>query len=123
MSYNKSTGSKRACRTRDAVFQASVTKTATFKSAGLELGDQSTVRALLVVSAISGGNHSAVVKFQTSHDDVDANYVDVPNGAFTAQTATTVGTRLTFAGCDRFVRAVMTLDGTTVTYAVTAETV
>lgn len=122
MGYNKSTGSKRYARTRSATFQASVTKTATFKSAGLELADQSTVRALLVISAISGGNHSATVKFQTSVDDVDADYVDIPNGAFGAQTATTTGVRLVFAGCDRFVRAVMTLDGTTVTYAVTAET-
>lgn len=123
MAYrNKTSGSKRAVRVRDVTLQASVVKTATFKSAGVELGDQSTARLTLVISAISGGNHSTVVKLQTSIDDVDGDYVDVPNGAFAAQTATTTGARLVVSGLDRWVRVVQTLDGTTVTYAVTAET-
>lgn len=124
MGYNKSTGDKRFARTRSETLQASTTKTATFKSAGVEVGDQAVARCVLVVSAHAGTTPTLDVKIQTSFDDVDANYVDVPNGAFAQVTTTDGTTRKIATGLDRFVRCVATIAGTTpsYTYAVTAET-
>lgn len=123
MGYNKSTGSKRYARTRDVTLQASATKTATFKSAGVELADQAVVRLNLAVTAHAGTTPTLDVKVQTSATDVDANYVDVPNGAFAQVTTVNATTRLVVGALDRFVRVVATIGGTTpsYTYSVTGE--
>lgn len=123
MGYNKSTGDKRAARTRSVTLQAAVTKTATFKSAGVELADQNVVRLNLAVTAHAGTTPTLDVKVQTSKDDVDADYVDVPNGAFAQVTTTNGTTRLVVGALDRFVRVVATIAGTTpsYTYSVSGE--
>lgn len=121
MGYQMTTGEKRYARTRSVTLQAAVTKTATFKSAGLELGDKSTLRLNLAVTAHAGTTPTLDVKVQTSVDDVDADYVDV--AAFTQVTTVNSTTRKIFTGLDRFVRVVATIAGTTpsYTYAVTGE--
>lgn len=119
MAYKMSTKNRWA-KTRSVTLQSSVTKTATFNSASVEIGDQSTARLDLVVSAASGTTPTLDVKLQTSVDG--STWVDV--ASFAQQTTTTAGVHKVFTGLDRFVRIVATIGGTTpsFTYAVTGET-
>jgi hypothetical protein len=122
MTYRMANG--RIARTRDVTLQASTTKTATFNSAAVELGDASSARVDLVVSAHAGTSPTLDVKLQTSKDGTGSGagaWVDV---ASFAQITETDGTsRKIFNALDRFVRIVATIGGTTpsYTYSVTAE--
>ncbi len=109
--------------------QDSVTKTATFTGAAVEVGDASTLRASLSVTAHAGTTPTLDVKVQTSHDG-STNWTEcTANGAATAafaQVTTANGTTsLIVTGLDRFVRVVATIGGTTpsYTYSVSAEAV
>lgn len=120
MGYRMANG--RYARTRDVTLQASVTKTATFTSDAVEVGDASTLRAALAVSAHAGTTPTLDVKIQTSNDG-STGWTDA--GSFAQVTTTDSTTRKVVTGLDRFVRVVATIGGTTpsYTYAVTAEAV
>lgn len=116
----KMTANDRWAKTRAQTLQASVVKTVTFNSTGVELGDQSTLRLTLAITAASGTTPTLNAKIQTSVDN--ATWVDVPSGAFAQLTAVSTA-RLVVSALDRFVRVVATIAGTTpsFTYSVSGE--
>lgn len=88
--------------------QASVTKTASFVSTGVDLGSAVQVRLTLGVTAASGTTPSMTVTVETSPD----NSTWTSLGSFSAATA--VGSQAkVFSGCDRYVRANAAISGTT----------
>lgn len=92
----------------------STTKTASHTSDTYELGDKGSVALDLAVSAISGAGAFLHVQIETRRDSDDSwRCVD----AFSKRT-TTGTTRRSFSGCDRYLRAVCTFSGTSVTFSV-----
>ena len=92
----------------------SATKTTHYTSDVYELGDKGSVALDLVVSAISGTDAFLHVQIETRRDSDDSwRCVD----AFLKRT-TTGTSRRSFAGCDRYLRAVCTFSGTSVTFSV-----
>lgn len=92
----------------------STTKTASYTSDTYELGDKGSAALDLVVSAISGTEAFLHVQIETRRDSDDSwRCVD----AFLKRT-TTGTSRRSFAGCDRYLRAVCTFSGTSVTFSV-----
>lgn len=97
--------------------QVSAAKTASFNTDDYELGDRSTMRLLLDVTAVSSA--SLHVQVETRKDS-SGSYRVVD--AF--QIASTVSSqRRTMSGCDRFVRLACTISGTSVTFSVSGEAV
>lgn len=91
----------------------STTKTTSYTTETYELGDKTGLALDLVVSAIAGSGAFLHVQIETRRDSDDAwRCVD----AFFKRT-TTGTSRRSFAGCDRYIRAVCTLSGT-VTFSV-----
>jgi hypothetical protein len=105
----------------DVTLVASATKTASYTSDEYEVGDRDELRLTLDVTAISGASARMHVQVETRKDSSDGwRVVD----AFVAVTA--VGAqRRAMGGCDRYVRAVCTITGTTpsVTFSLTGEAV
>ena len=95
--------------TDDVTLQASVTKTATFTGAWVEVGDRGTLRALLTVSAASGTNPTADVIIETARDSAGTGLRTI--ATFTQATDVTTEWK-SATGCDRFARAKATVGGT-----------
>jgi hypothetical protein len=76
----------------------------------IELGNKSDLRAVSVVSAISGAGASLVVIIETSYD---GGATDAWRTAATMTAQTTANTVRSIAQIDRWVRARWTLAGTT----------
>lgn len=124
MGYKMATGDRWA-RTRNVTLQASVTKTASFNGAAVELGDAATLRIDLTNTAHAGTAPTLDVKIQTSYDG-STNWTDVPNGAFAQIGNTNTTKHLVVSALDRFVRVVATISasgGDSYTYSVTGEMV
>lgn len=90
-------------------------KTATFTSDTIELGSYSTYRAELNITAASGTTPTLDVVIQTSKDGV-TNWQQA--GYFSQQTAVSSHSNV-FPNCDRFVRVVCTIGGTTPSFTFT----
>ncbi len=92
---------------------------ATFTSDTMEMGDLTTLRLLLDITAASGTTPTLDVQVQTSNDGVN-NWQAA--GTF-GQKDDVSSERFVFPGCDRFVRVVCTLGGTTpsFTFSVSGE--
>lgn len=122
---------RRNAKIRSVTLNASarVTGTGATNGPAIEVGDASTLRLNLVVSAHVGTQGTLDVKVQTSANGSNGWTECTANGATTAaftQVTTTDGTtRLICTGLDRFVRVVRTLGGTNpdFTFAVTGEAV
>lgn len=109
--------------TDDFVGQASVTKTATFNGDPVACPG-GTLRLLLNVSAASGTTPTLDVKIQTRKDSADT-FRDLASSPSFAQKTAAGSERKCFPGCDREVRVVATIGGTTpsFTYSVIGECV
>lgn len=107
MGYHTASG--RYADTLPITFASGSTITATTTGAAVELGDHATLRVDVVVSAASGATPSNTISVETSKDG-STGWVAI--AAFTAITAAG-SARKVFAGCDRFVRIVETITGTT----------
>jgi hypothetical protein len=109
--------SKRWANTEDVVLHASAERVANGSGAGMELGDRTTVRLLLDVTAKGADvDETLDVTVETSHDGATWRSL----GAFAQKTA--VGSeRKSFAGCDRFVRVSYTVGGTTPSFTFSVE--
>jgi hypothetical protein len=118
MGYNMQDG--RWADTDALTLAASAARTADDASTGVELGDRTTVRLLLDVTAASGTTPSLGVSIQTSHDGSTWREI----GAFTALT-TTGSQRISLGALDRYVRVVWTLGGTdpSFTFSISGEAV
>ncbi len=68
------------------------------------------MKAFLNITAATGTTPTLLVKFQDSGDGT--NYVDVPSGAFTSQTAAGINS-LVLTNVGPYLRAVQTVGGTT----------
>lgn len=102
-------GNMQWARTQDVTLeQAGTVKTATYNGTALELGDKGTMCLTLDSTAVSGTTPSMTVAIETSADGTTWRAV----ASFTAQTAT-ASERKSFTGLDRFVRAAVTISGTT----------
>jgi hypothetical protein len=118
MGYNTANG--RYADTVPVTLHESAARIASGNGSSVELGDRGVLRLLLDVTAASGTLPSLSVDVQTSYDGTTWRTV----GGFTAL-ATTGSERLSFAGCDRFVRASYAISGTTpsFTFSVSGEAV
>lgn len=87
---------------------ASTTATASYTSAIYEVGDRTTLRLLLALTAISGTSASVQVQIQTREAYASGTWRTVDG--FGPLTATASQYR-TMSGLDRFVRAVVTIAG------------
>lgn len=99
-----------------------VTKTATYQTTGLELGDQSTLRLDCIVTAHAGTSPTLDVKIQTSPDN--STWTDIPSAAFSQYANANGSKHLVCNGLDRFVRAYVTIGGSagqSFTFSVTGE--
>lgn len=84
-----------------------------------EVGDKGTLRLDLDVTAVSGsGTVHVQIETRALYGSGDWRVVD----AFPVQSAAG-SVRRTMSGCDRFVRAVYTIGGTSVTFSLTGEAV
>lgn len=105
----------------DVTLVATGERSASFNTDPYEVGDKGTLRLSLTIGAISGAGAQLQVQLETraSADDTWRT-VD----AFSVQTATGTA-RKTFAGLDRFVRAVCSIAGATpsVTFSLAGEAV
>lgn len=112
-------------RSIDAPLHPSAARTATGNGAvELDMGDATTLRLLLTVSAASGTTPTLDVKVQT-RESSSGTWRDLPaQGAFAQKTAAGTEQKV-FTGTDRFVRIVHTIGGTTpsFTFAVTGSAV
>ena len=97
----------------------SAARTASGVSNTYEVGDKGTLRLDLDVTAVSGGGTvHAQIETRKEYGSGDWRVVD----AFPVQSAAG-SVRRTMAGCDRIVRAVYTIGGTSVTFSLTGEAV
>jgi hypothetical protein len=97
----------------------SAARTASGVSDTYEVGDRGTLRLDLDVTAVSGsGTVHCQIETRPLYGSGDWRVVD----AFPVQSAAG-SVRRTMAGCDRFVRAVYTIGGTSVTFSLTGEAV
>ncbi len=129
MGYLK--GNKRYAKTRvvDMVAEAEVpdgssataeTKTATANGNGVELGDVGTLRLKLNVTAASGTTPTLDIKVQTSADNgVTDAWRDLAVSASFGQKTGVAAEQKCFVGCDRWVRVVKTIGGTTPSFTYT----
>ena len=108
--------------TDDVTLQASVTKTATFTGAWVEVRARGALRALLTVSAASGTNPTADVIIETARDSAGTGLRTI--ATFTQATDVTTEWK-SATGCDRFARAKATVGGTnpSFTYSVAGDAV
>lgn len=102
------TASGRWADTVDATLAASAARTATANGSSFELGDRGVICLKLDVTAASGTSPTLDVSIETSEDGTTWRSL----GAFAQKTAAGAE-RKSFAGCDRFVRPVFTIGGTT----------
>jgi hypothetical protein len=103
----------------DITLLASAARTASGVSDVYEVGDKGTLRLDLDVTAVSGsGTVHCQVETRKAAGSGDWRVVD----AFPVQSATGT-TRRAMSGCDRFVRVVYTITGTSVTFSLTGEAV
>lgn len=98
---------------------ASAARTTSGNSDVYEVGDKGTLRLDLDVTAVSGsGTVHVQIETRKAYGSGDWRVVD----AFPVASA--VGSqRRSMSGCDRFVRAVYTISGTSVTFSLTGEAV
>lgn len=97
----------------------SAARTASGVSDTYEVGDKGTLRLDLEVTAVSGGGTvHAQIETRKEYGSGDWRVVD----AFPVQSAAG-SVRRSMSGCDRFVRAVYTIGGTSVTFSLTGEAV
>jgi len=118
MAYTTANG--RHADTLPVTLHESAARGASGDGSAVELGDRGTLRLLLDVTAASGTTPSLAVEVETSYDGSTWR----PLGGFTA-VATTGSERLSFSGCDRFVRCAYTISGDTpsFTFSVSGEAV
>lgn len=107
LSYQRQDG--RYAEVYNAPLFGSVARTATETSDTYEMGELTTLRLLLDVTAASGSSPTLDVVVQTSHNGVD-NWRNLL--AFAQKTAVS-SERQCVSGADRYVRAVATIGGTT----------
>jgi len=115
------TSGGRTIRGVDVTLHASGAETATGSSAGVELGDKSTVRLDLAVTAASGTSPTLDITIEASPDN--STWTSV--GTFTQATGVTTQHKV-FTGLDRYVRSRRTIGGTgspSFTYSITGEAV
>ncbi len=110
----------RLTRGKAVTLQASTTTTTTGNGTGIELGDKPDCRLDLAVTAASGTTPTLNVKIQDSPDNV--TWTDIAGATFTQATGVTTQ-HLKVGPCDRWVRHVATLGGTTpsFTWSLTGE--
>lgn len=89
--------------------------TGTVNGTAFEVGDRHTARATLATTAVSG-TPTLNSKLQTSQDGT--TWVDIPNGAFTQQTAIASQT-IAVSALMRFIRSVSVVAGTTPSFTST----
>lgn len=94
----------------DVVLLASAARTTTTTGTGQATGNKGTARLFLNVTAGSGTTPTLDVAIQTSYDG-STNWVAIGT-AFTQATGVT-SQRKVYPGCDRYIRAVATIAGTT----------
>ena len=111
MSYKKSNG--KWANTEDVTVQDSVTRTATANGSAVEVGERSVACLELVVSAASGTTPTLDVSIETSKDGSGSGLGAWRSVGSFAQKTSATSERKSFAGLDRFVRAVQTVGGTT----------
>lgn len=103
----------------DITLLISALRSASGVSDTYEVGDRGTLRLDLDVSAVSGsGTVHCQIETRPLYGSGDWRVVD----AFPVQSAAG-SVRRTMAGCDRFVRVVYTITGTSVTFSLTGEAV
>ena len=103
----------------DIILLASAARTTSGVSDTYEVGDKGTLRLDLDVTALSGsGTVHCQIETRPLYGSGDWRVVD----AFPVQSAAG-SVRRTMAGCDRFVRVVYTIGGTSVTFSLTGEAV
>ena len=103
----------------DIILLASAARTTSGVSDTYEVGDKGTLRLDLDVTAVSGsGTVHCQIETRPLYGSGDWRVVD----AFPVQSAAG-SVRRTMAGCDRFVRVVYTIGGTSVTFSLTGEAV
>jgi hypothetical protein len=106
-----------AGRVPDGTTATGVTKTATYTSPWVELGDLDMLRLQLNVTAASGTTPTLDVAIQTSYD---AGVTDAARAvASFAQKTAVSAERKAFVGLDRYVRFVATIGGTTPSFTFT----
>lgn len=118
MGYNTANG--RYADTVPVTLHESAARAASGDGSTVELGDRGVLRLLLDVTAASGTTPSLSVDVETSYDGSTWR----PLGGFTAK-AGTGSERLSFPGCDRFVRCSYAISGTdpSFTFSVSGEAV
>lgn len=103
----------------DITLLISALRSASGASDVYEVGDKGTLRLDLDVTAVSGsGTVHVQIETRALYGSGDWRVVD----AFPVQSAAG-SVRRTMSGCDRFVRAVYTIGGTSVTFSLTGEAV
>lgn len=103
----------------DITLLISALRSASGVSDTYEVGDKGTLRLDLDVTAVSGsGTVHVQIETRALYGSGDWRVVD----AFPVQSAAG-SVRRTMSGCDRFVRAVYTIGGTSVTFSLTGEAV
>lgn len=119
MPYQMASG--RVARGDSVTLAASAARTATGNGTAFEVGDKTTLRCELNVTAVSGTAPTLVAAVETSANGT-SGWTEI--AAFSQVTATGT-TRKVFTGLDRFVRPKWTIGGTTpsFTFALTAEMV
>jgi hypothetical protein len=96
----------------DVTLFASAARTATANGTAVALGDLGTLRLFLDVTAASGTTPTLDVTVETSYDGSTGwRAISASGSAFTQATGVT-SQRRSFVGCDRYVRAVATIGGT-----------
>ena len=121
MGYHKQNGE--FANTDDLTLQDQVTRTATGNSGPVEVGERGVASFELVCTAASGTTPTMTVAIETSKDGSGTGLGAWRNVASFAQLTAAGSERKSFAGLDRFVRAVATIGGTTpsFTYSVKGE--
>ena len=120
MGYTMQNG--RWASTESVTLHPSAERTESGSGETIELGDRSTLRLLLDVTAASGTDAALDVAVETSHDGTTWR----PALGYFEDTVSDVGTMRTgFSGCDRYVRAVWNIEGEdpSFTFSLTGEAV
>jgi len=105
MGYTMRNG--RHADTDEVVLAPAEVRTSTVTGDWVELGDRGVLRLDLSITVVSGTTPTLDVTIETSSDQSVARQL----GTFSQKTG--VGSeRKSFAGCDRFARAVLTIGGT-----------
>lgn len=120
---------RKNARVRSVTLAGSATVTGSANGAAVEVGDATTLRLNLIVTAHAGTTPTLDVKVQTCPTSggtwVETTVLGATTGAFPQVTTVNGTTRVVVTGLDRFVRIVSTLGGTTpsYTYSVSGEAV